>query len=497
MKKIGSLPENGAVYGVYAEGLGKYGAYQILEAEKGSICYVVLDYLETELPEEEILSTLKPLKQERYRYHGAIDIKYISNDRVPRDYRFIGICPPVTEKKCNTFSGDWADGREYEYEENWKISNEHQRAEYKKYINSGDRVKIGIETYSKNYGRLNMKLYEAAGGKLNPELFPCMSYAELEGPVHDIINSLSGAELIIKLRWDSPETEVLDLRNTHFSDLDIDGTGVKKIYLPSKARSLTLRGTLDSELEIIREDSKPGISLAIVTQQEINSNFSLINVSSLRIGEISELDLKEILPLFPGLRQLSLNGKPGYIKGLEALREMKQLRSILIGSLFGYTAEDLKVLEELPELRKLYMECIPKEAGAAAKKTWKGKLDSLDVRMLRGDDWLKDNLDNPFRHWDGNGFVPDGAFKKAKDQYKKTKKAFLKAESKEMAVLAVKEYGEVFNRLNRRYNEFIETEEREDIFSILGELYKECLSSKDLISEDEVMNILDGIRDDW
>ena len=47
-------PVVGAVYGVYVEELKKYGAYQILEVLKGSVCYIALDYLESEPPGEEI-----------------------------------------------------------------------------------------------------------------------------------------------------------------------------------------------------------------------------------------------------------------------------------------------------------------------------------------------------------------------------------------------------------------------------------------------------------
>ena len=60
------------------------------------------------------------------------------------------------------------------------------------------------------------------------------------------------------------------------------------------------------------------------------------------------------------------------------------------------------------------------EAGLYLKKYWKGKLDRLSVTHLRDDGWLKDNLKNPLRHWDGKEFIPGGAYRSARKCYKDT-----------------------------------------------------------------------------
>ena len=133
----------------------------------------------------------------------------------------------------------------------------------------------------------------------------------------------------------------------------------------------------------------------------------------------------------------------------------------------------------------------------AVKKTWKGKLDYLEVKRLRSDNWLKENLENPFRDWDGSEFVPAAAYKKTIQQYKKTKKQLEQVSTREEAVAAVKEYGLSFNRLNRQYDQFIETDEREDLFLVLEQLYKQLLKDKNLIDLDEFLDVLDEIRDEW
>ena len=46
--------KSGDVYAFYVEMLGKYGACQILAVDGKSICYVLLDYLENDLPGEDV-----------------------------------------------------------------------------------------------------------------------------------------------------------------------------------------------------------------------------------------------------------------------------------------------------------------------------------------------------------------------------------------------------------------------------------------------------------
>lgn len=75
---------------------------------------------------------------------------YFSNVHVPREYIYIGTCALVTDEKCNTFSGDWNDGKDYVIRERWESIDEKARIAYKKYINSGEQVKIGNNWYKKN-----------------------------------------------------------------------------------------------------------------------------------------------------------------------------------------------------------------------------------------------------------------------------------------------------------------------------------------------------------
>ena len=493
--KQGRKPVEGAVYGVYVEELKKYGAYQILEVLKGSICYIVLDYLESAPPKEEILPDLRPFYRERFRYHHALAMEYISNDRIPSDYVFCGVCPPVTNKSCDVYGGDkWGYGIEYLFEMDWRQGDARQKENYKKYINGGEWVNLSKGSFRKNEPVLTTALYEAVEHNFSVELFPCVTDVAIEGANLGILDCIAGASLIRSFRWKSPQTEVLDFRKLQqIHSFELDGTGVKRIYLPDDVRYLKLTGKLQPELQIIGKT----IGLNLSMEDADLRDYGLSDVHNLAVFKIKELDLGEIPLLFPELRELGLWGKPGIINNLEALEKLHFLRDLIIQDSFGFSAEDMKVLERISELRSVDLYSVPKEAGMTVRKTWKGKLDYLEVKRLRSDDWLKENLENPFRDWDGSEFVPAAAYKKTIQQYKKTKKQLEQAGTREDAVTAAKEYGLSFNRLNRQYDQFIETDEREDLFHVLESLYEDFLKDKNLIDLDEFLDILDEIRDEW
>ncbi|MBS6953375.1 MAG: hypothetical protein KH230_09075 [Enterocloster asparagiformis] len=501
------VPVVGGVYSMYVDELGKYGAYQVLEAEKDSVLYVVLDYLGDEPPKGEEIASLKPLYQERFRSHHKLDMKYISNGRVPMDYILAGVCPPAASGRCNVFSGDWGDGREYVYEYDWSQADQEERAQYKRYINSGDMVEVGKERFRKNYGGLNMRLYQAAGGDLPIHQFPCLTFVEIEGPCPEVTGWIAGRSLIRTFRWKAPETEVLDFRGTNIRFLELDATGVKTLYLPEHARRLELTGKLDSELRIVgcpgegTACSGRGIDVTLSLGASKLAAYGLgengIKVGALCLTQIGELDLEAVAEFFGQITSLTLRGKPGVLTNFGALEKLRGLRTLAIQDLFGYGEEETAVLERLFGLRRLWMDSVPREAGAAARKRFKNRLDSLDIRKLRADGWMKENLDNPFRHWDGSDFVPAAAFRKASAQYQATRRLLQQAASRGELEQAVRDYGECFNRLNRRYEEFIETEEREDVFSALERLYREELGSGAPMGLEEFLGILDGVRDDW
>jgi hypothetical protein len=166
----------------------------------------------------------------------------------------------------------------------------------------------------------------------------------------------------------------------------------------------------------------------------------------------------------------------------------------------------MEALEGLYELRELDFDSVPKEAGLYLKKHWKGKLDRLSVTHLRDEGWLKDNLENPLRYWDGNEFIPRAAYQSARKCYKDTRKQLLETTDKKEIEEIVRRYTRYFNKLNDRYEEFIETEEREDIFMAMQRLYEECILHGECgqagekaapLTLSHIWNVMDEVRENW
>ncbi len=490
-------PEAGEVYSCYVKKLNKYGAYQILSVAKKSICYVTLDYLEEKPPTEAEISSLAPLYHEMYRNHHRIAMTYISNDRVPKDYLYIGKCEPVTDKPCNSFSGDWNDGLDYVNKARWEAIDAEARAAYKKNMNSGEQVKIGNHWYKKNFGGIRNELYQnlLIGGDIRE--LPCITYAQVDGCSAKLVEIMKASPMLKTLRLNNPEAEIIDLRGTYLNHLELDMTGVTKLYLPQKVEELDLTGEIREDLQIDDSACVQSISLNISLKKVKLHNCGLKNVSTLRIFDIKELDLTQVKQYFPELEKLLLWGAPGIITNITAMEQLQSLRTFMGTDIFGYNEEEIKILEKLPRLNRLCLESIPKEAGTYLKKHFKNKLDTLEITRLRDAGWLADNLTNPLRHWDGSEFVPLAAYKKAFSTYKNTKKQMQEADSRDTIVTVALEYIKFFNKLNAKYDEFIETEEREDVFTAMEQIYKECLQHKNLISLQELFDVMDGERDNW
>ena len=498
----------GEVYAFYIEILGKYGACQILAVDGKMVCYVLLDYLEASLPDADILECLKPYHRESFRHHHQIEKTWIENAPVPWDYRYIGQCGLKCDPIKGHYSWKWPSGEDYYYEERWRAFDENAKAAYKKYINSGDFVFVHGHSFRKNAGGLRDDLYQCLTEKDTLDDFPCITYAEVQGYSEKLEKLLCTAPLLRTLRLKKAGVEVLDIGKTCLDNLELDMGGIRRLVLPGDTRSLKLYGEIHPDLQIEDSLCSGKIDLEISMKKASPQRYGLqkIQIRSLRLTDIMELDMEQIVRQFPETEYLNLSGSPGSIIHMRAVGELHRLRNFYCKDLFGYSAEDMEALEGLHELRELYFDSVPREAGLYLKKYWKGKLDRLNVAHLRDDGWLKDNLENPLRHWDGNEFIPGAAYRSVRKCYKDTKKRLLETTDRAGIEEAVRRYTQHFNKLNDRYEEFIETEEREDIFMAMQRLYEECILHGECGQADEkaapmtlseVWDVMDEVRENW
>lgn len=500
--------EPGEVYAFYVEMLGKYGACQVLAVDGKSICYVLLDYLEADSPKPDMLEHLKPYYRESFRYHHQIIKTGIENTPVPRDYQYVGLCELKSTPVWDSYSWKWPTGEDYYYEERWKSFDEKARTAYKKYINSGDFACVHGKMFKKNMGGLRDELYRCLTEKDTLEDFPCITYAEVQGYSGKLAKLASTAPLLRTLRLKKAGVEFLDLGKTKLDNLELDMSGIRRMVLPEEIRFLKLYGEFLPELQI--DDSlcigKIDLEISLKKAQAQRYGLGDRKIRRLRLTDIRELDMEQIAGQFPEVEHLSISGSPGIILHMGAVGELSQLRSFYCKDLFGYLAEDMEAFQGLQELREMDFDSAPKEAGLWVKKYWKKRLDRLSVLHLRDDGWLKDNLENPLRHWDGNEFIPEAAYRSTVKCYKDTKKKLLETVDRAEIEESIRRYTKHFNKLNDRYEEFIETEEREDIFMAMQQLYEECILHGKCGETDgktapltlsEVWDVMDEVRENW
>lgn len=507
---LSRTPSPGEVYAFYIDRLSSYGAYQILDVDKEahSLCYVALDYLAKEPPAKAQLESLKPYYRQAYRNHHRMEKSIISSTIVPRDYIYIGQCALKADKKCNSFSVDWPRGLAYINEELWRSFDGTARAAYKKYCDSGDFVQVHGQMFRKRSTYLTDELYQCLADADTLEAFPCITSAEVTGYSSKLEKWLHDTPLLASLSLQKAHAEILNLSGTHLNSLKLDLTGILQLTLPATLTHLILYGkpapgfVIDDSLCTEKIDLFFSMKDSSVTEFGV----SPAKITTLSISGIKELDLRIITDSYPETKHLQLDGAPGILRNISSLEQMRFLKSIYLHDLFGYDSSDLAFLSALPCLYELDFDSVPKEAGNHLKKHWKGKLDKLAVSHLREEGWLKENLENPLRHWDGDEYISQAAYNSAVKCYKNTKKQMQNVDSRDKLRAIIHQYTMHFNRLNTKYDDFIETQEREDIFSAMEQLYQECIphwawataqGTNAAPTLEEVWDMMDDVRDNW
>ena len=206
-------------------------------------------------------------------------------------------------------------------------------------------------------------------------------------------------------------------------------------------------------------DAGMGCIADIQTQAAFKTYWA--NLQGLHGIELKDFDLTGLAAVHPHLKELRLWGAPGNLGNFSAVRGFREMTNLSTFDLFGFGADDIPTPEQMPELRWFWMTSLPETAAKAAKQFWKSK-PGMDLRITkpRKPEWLAQNLDNPFRGWDGAEHIPAAAAKKAANQYRKTRSQLMKLaaepgeDAQAQALDAVTAYTQTFNKMG-----FIETED--------------------------------------
>ncbi len=463
----------GDVYCFYNRLIEKYSACQVIGFQEKFPCILLLDYMSDTIMKEEEISTIKPMYFDFYHFHSEEGLALRNvNPIVPNNFQYVGNITPILQANYNGV-GKWFDGSDFYLQRKWEKIPLEKRLTFREMRKNPKTVKLGNWSIASNRGFFSDERLPIDEIK-DISIFPVLTTLELNKWYDGLLEYLKTNPFIISLFLKNHNQKIIDLRETNIDILEIDLKGVEDLYLNEDTRALTLTNYDFKTCNIHINNKGKGMTLSLPKPVDILPSFT--NIYKFSYRNINEVDMSLITKTYPNLYSLELNGQPGIIKNFKEVTKFKNLEEIVIGDLFGFDSIDIPSPQEMRKLNKFWMSSIPAESAKEIKKLYKKLVDEgldLSIKSPRKAQWLAENLDNPFRSWDGQEHISATNAKKAATIYKNTRSKFLKLATEENildeVLKTVEEYTMTFNKMNKR-NNFIETIEREEIYNTLIEL---------------------------
>ena len=485
----------GDVYALQEKETGKWFTFQIVQIGEENAVYIDLDYWSEMIPEENDLNKMSYLRLNHHLWNNETNQCWAPIKFFPSHAKKVGNMPIRPFEECKSF-GNWPNGSQQKWTEKWKKLPKDQVLAFKEARTKWNETIIvaGKEVKKNLYGLFDDTL-SAVKDYSEFDKLPGLGRITTTKDNPQLIPFLERRFLIRELVWDNCQRRELDLSRTHLEEVEISGENIEVLLLPSSISTLTLRGKLSPNLRVHSPNDGYYMVLRVELHDDFLPNVGLSRLTNLRLTSIRDFNLKDIPARYPGLTWLGLAGKPGYIREVSEISNLRELETLTMDDLFGFSADDFPHPGSLPELRHLWIESVPAEAGKKIKKLYKGNIQDLQVLKLRSVEWLHENLNNPLRNWDGNELVPKSKYNKSVALWKETRRRMMEeASHAELDFSAVKriaiDYAEGFNKLDRR-SSFIETEEREDIFNAFEQILNETGLSE---FKEEIIQLIDEKR---
>lgn len=303
---------------------------------------------------------------------------------------------------------------------------------------------------------------------------------------------------------------MLDISNSHLTRLIVDVSGLKELILNTKMKSLNFTGELSPDLRIVAYEDGKCITLNVPSGLPQVTGISRLD--GLYIRDITELNLDPLVQYYPELSELRLWGKPGNVSHIESIQHLANLQTFTTYDLFGFNGGQFPDPEQLPKLTTLWLTSLPADAAKSIKTRYKKfaatGLD-MEITKARKPEWLAENLNNPFRDWDGRDHIKAVHAKKAAQLYKQCLKEIRQLSQDfnnqealhKQLVSMVENYTQTFNKMDAKTG-FIETVEREEIYVVLTELLDQLQQHLELrqddwvkVNHEELYEVFDRLRD--
>jgi len=495
------IAKAGDIYCVYNKSLKKYTACQVTKIDesgkKPQAIIISLDWASDELPKEEELALMKPLYIDYMYWGGTFNLKKVDVN-VPSNYVYVANVKPLNNEDTGTYGG-WNSGVEIYNQFKWLKIPKEQRDAFKAADASSEHVEFEgnrrrLGTHSEND---NWHDFDDA---LSLRVFPCLSSLTVTKWHKNLFEYLNSNPFIRELVIENHGKSGLDFSKTTIDRLSVDMTGLEELILNDDLSMLFLLGEVKDGCRITSPSF--GSDLILYCDGSLPKIQGIEGLEKLYIRTITELDIADILRAYPKLRELRLWGKPGNLINFDKVSEFSDLEVLTTMDLFGFTADEVPKPEKLQKLYMLWMDSLPEDAAKEVKKLYKNrKSEGLDLWITkpRKNEWLAQNLDNPFRSWDGQEGISAANAKKAATLYRKTRAGIVKlVEGSDYDLMQgvealVRAYTEGFNKMDKRHC-FIYTVERDTIYMALDEIL--ALIPDDLaVDKDKLLNLFDELKD--
>lgn len=495
------IAKAGDIYCVYNKSLKKYTACQVTKIDdsgkKPQATIISLDWVSDELPKEEELALMKPLYIDYMYWGGTFNIKRVDVN-VPLNYVYVANVKPLNNEDTGTYGG-WNSGVEIYNQFKWLKIPKEQRDAFKAADASSEHVEFEgnrrrLGTHSEN------DMWHDFDDALSLRVFPCLSSLTVTKWHKNLYEYLNSNPFIRELVIENHGKSSLDFSETSIDRLSVDMTGLDELILNDDLSMLFLLEEVKDGCKITSPSF--GSDLILYCDGSVPKIQGLEGLEKLYIRTITELDIADILRAYPKLRELRLWGKPGNLINFAKISEFSELEVLTTMDLFGFTADEVPKPESLQKLYMLWMDSLPEDAAKEVKKLYKKrKGEGLDLWITkpRKAEWLAQNLENPFRSWDGEEHITPANAKKAADIYRKTRAAMVKlieAPSKDIekdAEALVRDYTEGFNKMDKK-KLFIDTVERDEVFTALDGILS-LIPDELGIDQDKLLDLFDQLKD--
>ena len=495
------IAKAGDIYCVYNELFKKYTACQVTKVDdsgkKPQAIILSLDWFGDKLPELDDLAAVTPLYIDYMYWNRALHMKKVDIS-VPPNYVYIGNLTPINNDDTDIY-GSWSKGHEVYNQFIWEKIPKDKRDTFKKANESDEFVDFEgkrrrIRTHNEND---NWHDFDDA---LKLRVFPCLSSLSVTRWHKNLFEYLNSNPFIREFIIENHGKSKLDFSRTSIHRLTVDMTGLDELILNEDLNMLSLTGQVKESCKIRARDA--GKYMILNCEGMVPKLEGLEELNALHLTAVTELDVDDIAGEYPKLKELRLWGKPGKIINFGKLTKFSELEVLTAMDVFGFTASEVPRPDDLKKLYRLWMDSLPEDAAKEVKKLYKKRKDEgLDLRITkpRKEEWLAQNLENPFRSWDGDENIPQGIAKKASMMYRKTRSAMVKLIAdpdtdliKETETL-VREYTVGFNKMDKRKN-FIYTAERDEIFQALDEILN-LIPDELSIDKNTLINVFDEVKE--